>query len=294
MSILNGIRNNLQKLSGEDYTIIRVCNSKIQGSFTRIGFFVFLILLFCFLSAIRFTEHLFHSIVADISIGIFWGYTVTNLYILLLYTITPTLLPKKTTRVNSFKGSYIELNYSMIFRIGLVSLLAIITAQPLNILILEPRSETFAFDIKDLMSHNIFAWVITLLVITVFFLPIYWKYTLRKLGEFYEIKAEIKKRIIADDYKEFKKLYSSLLEFNISIYNYNVWNNIKPYIFILEKAKPISYQKYMEEIKPELVDDNIDKYEYWANPPYRTEHKTQKIVIQSEKDLINHIYLKKD
>lgn len=293
-SLLKGIRNNLCKFSGEDYSIIRVCNTKIQFYFMLIGFFVSLILLFCFLSALNFTEHLFHNIIADIGVGIIWGYIVTNLYVLLLYTITPTLLPKKKGIKNAKKIKPFELNSSMAFRIGLVIILAIITAQPLNILILKPNSEAFAYDIRDLISHNVFAWVITILVIIVFLLPIYLKYTIRKLGEFYEKKADIKKRIIADDYKKFKHEYSNLLESNIAKYNKKVWENLMPHLKTLKKINPIAYQKHFIEIKNELINEKIDKYEYWSNPPYRTEHKSDKRITLSEQALLDHIYPKND
>jgi hypothetical protein len=215
---------------------------------------------------------------------------VTNLYILLLYTITPTLLPNKIKKNKIRKRESIVVTYSLIFRIGLVILLATITAQPLNILILKPDSETIALDIKDLLAHNVYAWLITILVIAVFFLPIYWKYTLRKLGEFYEIKSDIKKRIIADDYREFKKQYSNILESNILKYNNKVWNNIEILLKHLENTSSHSYQKHIDQIRAELTNEKIEKYEYWANPPYRTEHKLQNPTTLSEKQLIDFIY----
>ena len=92
-SIRKKISNRLCKLSGEDYAIISECSEKIQFYFSAIGFLVLLILLFSFVSALYFTEHLFHNVFADISVGLVWGYVVTNMYVLLLYTISPRILP---------------------------------------------------------------------------------------------------------------------------------------------------------------------------------------------------------
>lgn len=289
-SLLKRARNNLCKLSGEDYSLIRVSNEKIQLYFTLIGLFVFLILLFCFLSALSFTEHLFHNILADIGIGIIWGFTVTNLYVLILYTITPSLLPVKDKKKGKQPSITFEFNLSMFIRIVLVILLSIITAQPLNILILKADSVTFAYDIKYLMSHNPLAWLITVLVIVTFLLPIYLKYTIRNLGEFYEKKANIQKRIISDDYKEFLNIYSNLIEVNLKKYNKNVKENLMPYMSKLEIVNPEKYRLFSEEINKEIRDTKIDKFEYWENPPYRTINKSLRKNILTEQEFLNSIY----
>ena len=69
-SILKTIRNRLCKFSGEDHTIIQKCNKKIQLYFSLIGLLVLVILLCSFASALYFTENLFHSVLADIGVGI--------------------------------------------------------------------------------------------------------------------------------------------------------------------------------------------------------------------------------
>ncbi len=111
---------------------------------------------------------------------------------------------------------------------------------------------------------------------------------------FYEKKAEIEKRIIEDDYRDFKKKYSLLLESNIIKYNKSVWGNLMPFLTKLEQINPLTYKKHFDEINNELINDKIEKYEYWANPPFRTIHKSKTKNVLSEQDLINHIYLEVD
>lgn len=284
------IRNRLCRLSGEDYTIISKCSNKIQIYFSLIGLLVLMILLCSFASALYFTEHLFHSVVADIGVGIVWGYIVTNMYVLFLYTITPTLLPTKIRKNQKIKTNQFQLSFSMGLRVFIIVLLAIIIAQPLNVLILKPNSTALAFDIKQLLTTNPLATIITIAVIAIFLLPVYLKYSIRKLGEFYEQKTEIKKRIIEDDYKAFKKEYKRIIENNISNYNKSVWENLMPYLNKLEKINPIAYQEHFTEINNELINDKIEKYEYWANPPFRTILKTKTKNVLSEQELLNHIY----
>lgn len=291
--LLKTIRNSLCKFSGEDYAIIQISKTRIQIYFSLIGLFVLAILACCFVSALSFTEHLFHNIIADVGVGIIWGYIITNLYVLLLYTITPPLLPSRS-RGKDIKTGVFKLSASMVVRIGLVILLAIITAQPLNIFILKPGSVAFANDIRGLLAHNFWAWVTTILVVFVFLLPIYLKYNITKFGEFYEKKSEIERRIIEDDYKDFKQDYKRILGINISKYNQLVWGNLMPYLNRLEKVNPLSFQHHYGEIDKELTREEIEKYEYWANPPYRTAQKSQLKKLLSEQDLLKHIYPETD
>jgi hypothetical protein len=137
-SLLKAIRNRLCKFSGEDYSIISKCSNKIQVFFSLIGLLVLIILMCSFASALYFTEQLFHSWILDIGVGIVWGYIVTNMYVLLLYTISPTLLPTKIRKKQETKTNQFELSFSMGLRIFIVVLLAVIIAQPLNVFILKP------------------------------------------------------------------------------------------------------------------------------------------------------------
>lgn len=293
-SLLKAARNRLCKLSGEDYSIISKCSNKIQVFFSLIGLLVLVILLCSFASALYFTDQLFHSWILDIGVGVIWGYIVTNMYVLFLYTISPTLLPTKIRKKQKINTKQFELVFSMSLRIFIVVLLAIIIAQPINVFILKPNSTALAFDIKQLLATNSLATLITITVVVIFLLPVYLKYSIRKLGEFYEEKEKIEKRIISDAYKDFKKEYKHLLENNIENYNKSVWIHSMSYLTKLEKVNPIAYQKYFAEIKNELTSEKIEKYEYWANPPFRTRHKSKTKNVLSEQDLLNHIYPKAD
>ena len=193
------LRDNLWIFSGEDLSIIRECDLKIQNRFSGIGIFVLIVLISCFISAYLFTDNLFHNPIQDFGIAIIWGFIVTNLYVLLLYTIAPTLLP-----INE-KNTAVKLNLinaSLIIRILLLIILAIIVAQPFNVAIIDSSSTAYAKSIKTLLSENPIAWINTLIVSLLFLLPVYWKYSIRNMGGFYEIKAAIEKRIIEEERKK--------------------------------------------------------------------------------------------
>lgn len=132
---VDSIRLFLSTCSGEDSYIISRCSKPIQISFALIGFFVLTIFFGCFISASFFSYAVFEEAKwVSLPIGIFWGAIITNIYLLLLYTITPKLLPvaKKKKQEAKVTTSYF-LTSSMLFRLGLMLLLAIIIAQPLNV-----------------------------------------------------------------------------------------------------------------------------------------------------------------
>lgn len=139
---VNGIRLFLFTCSGEDNYILKKCSSKIQRRFALIGFFVLLIFLGCFFSASFFAYSLFEGAKwASLPMGIIWGAVVVNMYLLLLHTISPAIIPlsTKNNSKNGFqKNEKTEsiLSFSMFLRLGFMVLLAIIIAQPLNVVMI--------------------------------------------------------------------------------------------------------------------------------------------------------------
>ena len=286
------ITDRLCVFSGEDFSIIRKCEQNIQFYFSLIGGFVLGILICCFISAFLFTESLFNNPIQDLGIAIIWGFIVTNLYVLLLYTISPAILPtslkKNNLKVDESKIS--SINASFILRIILLIILAIIIAQPLNVWLLSNPNNTYTSTIKTLLSTNPFAWLITSLVAVIFLLPVYWKYSIRNLGGFYEVKANIEKRIIEDDYINFKKDFKKILENNISNFNKKTWENTIPFLNKLEIVSKTKYNNFFSEITTELQNENIEKYEYWADPPFRTIKKNNVKSVLTEEDFLIDIY----
>lgn len=131
---VNSFRLFLSIFSGEDDYIIRRCPVGIQVSFALIGLFVILIFIGCFFSAYEFSSSLFEGkLYVSIPVGIVWAMMVTNMYLLLLYTVCPQILP---TKENPEKPIHSFFSASMFFRISFITLLAIIIAQPLNVKLL--------------------------------------------------------------------------------------------------------------------------------------------------------------
>jgi hypothetical protein len=120
--------------SGEDMLILEKCNQRIRNRFALLGFFVLLIFIGCFASASFFVYSMFDgAFLISLPVGIIWGFIVVNLYLLLLHTISPPIIPLSSKNKKIKKISFQFFNLSMFLRIGFMMLLAIIIAQPLNV-----------------------------------------------------------------------------------------------------------------------------------------------------------------
>ena len=182
--------------SGEDYLLIGKCTNSVKNSFTNLGVLVLLTSICTLTSIISLIRHVFLDapILVFLLIAFIWCLLITSLYIFLLYTISPALLPvSKNTRSQSSKSKVSEVQgfvyspsklskkVSFFLRIFLIVLLALFIAQPLNLWILIdefPKDEYMGL-IRSrliLMPHN---FVLSVFWCLVFLLPIYLKYRIR-------------------------------------------------------------------------------------------------------------------
>ncbi|SHJ17929.1 protein of unknown function [Cruoricaptor ignavus] len=157
MGILHKPHRGLHALSGEDVNLITQINApKINRNFNVIGFLVMLILIGCILSVLAFTINILEgsSKLMSVPAALFFGLAVTNIYILLLYTISPPLLFDKSmlSRKQKNEKNFVFqentrrfrewLTPSLLLRVGFIILFAVILAQPLNVLFFEKEIQT--------------------------------------------------------------------------------------------------------------------------------------------------------
>ena len=121
------LRKALCTLSGDDYSIINQCSRAQQNSFAAIGGFVFCIFVLCFFcSYITFTK-LFQSDLIGVPASIFFSWMITNIYLLLLYTLTKNVLP----HIRNDKARI----YSVGVRLAFICFIAIVVSKPLETLL---------------------------------------------------------------------------------------------------------------------------------------------------------------
>ncbi|KFF04210.1 hypothetical protein IW19_01135 [Flavobacterium reichenbachii] len=111
-----------------------------------------------------------------------------------------------------------------------------------------------------------------------------------KTSDYYFQRMLIEHRIILEEYDETKKLFKKKLTHNISLFNRASLVKLTP---LLEKLKQYNIKKYNEiliSISKEFVDEEIIKYEYWLDSPFRTKMRSITKTLNEEKELLDFIY----
>jgi hypothetical protein len=133
-------------LSGDDYGFI--VRSKMENHFAWIGLYVLAVFLLCFGSSYFTFIKLFPNYWIGIPIALFFAWMITNIYLLLLYTLSKNVLPHK-----KHNGTRL---FSLILRIAFVSLIAVIVSKPLEALIfaIPINQEISAYKRQKLAEYN--------------------------------------------------------------------------------------------------------------------------------------------
>jgi hypothetical protein len=114
-------------LSGDDYAIIGRCENRIQYRFAAIGAFVFLIFVLCFVSCYFTFTQLFQSYLLGIPAGLFFAFMITNIYLLLLYTLSKHVLPHDPYLVGNLVSLWI--------RVAFVGFIAVVISKPIEVML---------------------------------------------------------------------------------------------------------------------------------------------------------------
>jgi len=110
--------------SGDDYSIISQSDRTIQNRFKAIGGFVTVIFALCFISCYFTFTKLFQNYFIGIPIGVFFSYMITNIYLLLLYTLSKNSFPCKTDKAAQL--------FSISIRVIFICFIAIIVSKPIE------------------------------------------------------------------------------------------------------------------------------------------------------------------
>lgn len=289
----------------------------------------------------------------SVPIGILWAILVTNLYLLLLYTISPALLPvaekkqhagyhkakqKANRNIKNVKNSFFS--FSFLARVGFIMFLAIIIAQPFNVCFFSPdyeRADKFAATIQEILSTNLLSRIVTILFCCIMLLPVYFKYRVRSISEknfgkdfetsemkgmrhlreqlshptdhqnligqilsininairtsdFYFQKKLLEYRIVLEEYKQFKEKYAQILTERIATYNIGADQNLCAHLDKLKELNPEKWRMFNNKIRNYLQPEAVEKYEYWADPPFRTSYKSANRNLAEEADLLRTLY----
>ena len=182
--------------SGEDYILIQKCTSNVQRQFSAIGVWVIFISLCTLLSILSLVFHVFDEtpLIFKVLIGGLWSALIFLLYLFLLYTISPTLLPvsKNSRKPVKFETKEVKENFiytpteisrltSLALRIVMIISLAIFIAQPLNMftLRLSAQSDSYMSAMKNILINSPNFYFLTIVWSILFLIPVYLKFKIR-------------------------------------------------------------------------------------------------------------------
>ncbi|SFG29232.1 DUF4407 domain-containing protein [Pontibacter chinhatensis] len=135
-------------LSGDDYRIIRKCKKSVQHTFAGIGAVVAVIALLCFIGSYYTFYKVFSSVILGIMLGVFFAWMITNIYLLILYTLSKDVLPHKPSTGGRL--------FSKGIRLGFVIFIAVIVAKPIELVVLYQKvlPEIAAYKAEKLAKYT--------------------------------------------------------------------------------------------------------------------------------------------
>jgi hypothetical protein len=117
----------IYQLAGDDSFIIHACDEVTKAKFIKIGLFIPLMFVTCFFSSYSTFHELFQNPLVSLTLALFFTWMLTNIYRLLLYTLTKSALPDNGE--NSYhKGS-------LLIRIGFVCFISLVISIPIESII---------------------------------------------------------------------------------------------------------------------------------------------------------------
>ncbi len=135
-------------LSGDDFNIIAKCIKPTRSRFTIIGGLVAVIFSLCFMSFYFAFTKLFQNYSIGILVGLFFGWMITNIYLLLLYTLSKNAFPNATNHSSRY--------FSIFVRLILIVFIALIVSKPIESIIFSKiiNKEIKVFKKEKLLLYN--------------------------------------------------------------------------------------------------------------------------------------------
>lgn len=155
------------------------------------------------------------------------------------------------------------------------------------------KSNFYVTTMKIILKENPVSWIITFITIIIFSLPLYFKYRVAKESHFFNIKQRIELDFVENNYSKHLTQYGLKLEKTLEKLNQELISNLSTEMQKLEGYDAAKHQLLLAEMKKEVADVFIEKFQFWKNPPFRTKKIENNIVHKSQKDFLEFIYQSK-
>lgn len=111
-----------------------------------------------------------------------------------------------------------------------------------------------------------------------------------RTSDFYFQKKLLEYRIVLEEYEKFKERYAQILKERIKTYNIECNQNLYDHLDKLRKLDLEKWRLFTNQIRDYLQPETAEKYEYWADPPFRTTYKSAGRNLAKEADLLQTLY----
>ncbi|WP_343566121.1 DUF4407 domain-containing protein [Sphingobacterium sp.] len=151
------------------------------------------------------------------------------------------------------------------------------------------KNTLYTLKIKLLMAENPFALIVAILTISVFCIPVFAKFFIRSKFNYYKFRAGSEKTIISRLYEIHRKTYADLINTKLKAQ----LDNSNEYL--LQKLAPVKrintplYHYIENDLLQRTHREEIEKFEYWNDAPFRTQRKSD-VKLPNKEDLINKLY----
>jgi hypothetical protein len=310
--------NKIYALSGEDYLVVQDAETDDTAKMVlkNCGIFVLLTLFLSWIGGIGFFVIVFHqSYFLSAIIGILWAFVITNLYVLLLSTISPIVITKRMTF--SEKKQFVMSNgidygrseiIAITIRVLFMALFAIINGVLFYLAIFEINNRgvnlKITEEIKEGFSKNLLP-MLTILAISLYcyIRPILIKHRLRFDSNYYQIKKKIYEGMVKQHYENVMKpnfihhINSIYKNFQVNI-NTEIINRTAAYIDVPASAQVVKNAAIFTEINvTEFVNIHSPReyFEAFEDAPFNTiPQKKSSIVSNAKFETITSMLYKND
>lgn len=306
-------------LSGDDFSIIQKCSKGRQNWFAAIGAFVALIFIYCFVSSYFAFTKLFNTYFIGLFLAIFFALMITNIYLLILYTLSKNVLPSK----KSFSGGL----FSKCVRVGFMCLIALIVSKPMELLV---YSSSINQDLARYKAEKIRRYI----TITEEFYQAEKSELEKEIDKYSRIPGGVgmdSVKLLQDKLQqaeEQKNLHIRNMQDKVSKSSYfilsiSILNNNYPWCWVLSLLSILiflgpailkflvsgNFYQIKKKVETTIILEEYAKfkntysqllrkysrqpisfYELYADPPFNTRRKLDNRVFSSEKDLISDLY----
>ncbi len=151
------------------------------------------------------------------------------------------------------------------------------------------KNTLYTLKIRLLMTENLLALVIALLTIVIFCIPVFAKFFIRKKFNYYKFRAGSEKTIITKLYENHRKNYADLINARLKAQLVDSNENLLGKLAPVKRINTPLYEHTENDLLQRTDREEIEKFEYWNDAPFRTQRKSD-VKLPNKEDLIKKLY----